>query len=135
MWIYIDDLKLMSSSPKLCDVILDAALAAYRDRKFIVNQSKVHVASSTGSVLGVQVDGSSKRYHVAGDKLCALIHVTRLLVRSPGRVCGSLLRSLVGRWLWACLTRRPCLSILAQTFRFVQMVQNGRCKLWESVRR
>jgi hypothetical protein len=50
-------------------------------------------------------------------------------------VTGTALSQLIGRWTWCLLIRRPALSVLQHVYRFIQVAQRRRFRLWPSVRR
>jgi hypothetical protein len=57
-----------------------------------------------------------------------------MVLLGRGSCTGRQLSSLVGRWTWALLVRRPCLAVLGAVFRFQQCAGNRRFAIWRSVR-
>ena len=60
----------------------------------------------------------------------ALLHVLE-----KGKITGSQFRRLVGHYTWAACLRRESLSILASTYRFIDLAGDREWRLWGSVRR
>lgn len=77
--------------------------------------AQVVLPSSTGvEVVGVMVHGQE---------------------HTRGRITGKQAESLVGRWSWAFLARRPAFSVFAAVYRFCAVASDRNFNIWESVRR
>lgn len=131
--VYIDDLILLGASPDAVNEALDAALAAYRAAGLQVKLSKVFRAADEMETLGVVFNAKKHSYYVSGKKMAALVACTRDLCALDSKVLVSAVRSVLGRWLWASLVRRPVLAIMHHVFRFTRLTTR-RAHLWASVR-
>ncbi len=134
-FIYIDDFCIIGLDPFNTRRLQDAYLAAIRSLGFVAKQSKLILPSSSGvSLLGLQFVGSSRTYGLEPEKLTALCRDTRRFVSST-RASGLQLASLLGRWAWAMLVRRPLFAVLSAVFVFVQKAGSSLLTVWHSVRR
>ena len=132
--VYIDDLILLGASPSAVNAALDAALEAYRRVGLQVKLSKVFRAASEMEALGVVINAKEHSYYVAGRKMAALVACTRELCQLDSPVLVSSVHSILGKWLWAALVRRPVLSVMHHVFRFTRLTSR-RAHMWASVRR
>ena len=134
-FLFIDDANMFTVLAGVSNQQLDAMLVAYAVHGFIVKLSKLRRAARTGlQALGVDWDGVNGIYRVSPDKVRSLRAATRALLLTPGAIDVSLLATILGKWLWVCLTRRPALALFDKSFTFVNKFR-GTAQLWPSVRR
>jgi hypothetical protein len=131
--IYIDDLVIISDTEEGANQVLEAAIEAYHAAGLHIKPSKVKRAAPSMEALGVVLDAARQSYYVKGEKLAVLIAATRQVCTAPGPVSVEIVRSLIGRWIWAALVRRPVLAVMNHVFRFCRL-EKPRCHLWASVR-
>ena len=82
----------------------------------------------------LEFDSETGRIRVPNARIWKL-RLALLHVFEKGTVTGSQLRRLVGHYTWAALLRRESLSILAATYRFIDLAGDREWRLWSSVRR
>ena len=134
-FVYIDDFCVIGFDPVLVRRVQDAYLAAVRSLGFVVKLSKLVLpTSSPVQLLGLDFDGSALSYGLGADKLEALCMDTRRFISSAS-ASGHQLSSLVGRWSWAMLVRRPLFAVLSSVFGFIQRAGSSVFSVWSSVRR
>ena len=91
--------------------------------------------SGKGQVFcGLEFDSETGRIRVPPARIWKL-RLALLHVPEKGKITGSQLRRLVGHYMWAALLRRESLSILAATYRFIDLAGDMEWRLWGSVRR
>lgn len=133
--IVIDDFFLFSLNQHLATQQLTRVLAAYRNAGFVVKDSKVVMPTSAPvKVIGFDVDGTASSVSLSTASHLSLIRST-LQVLQLSAVTGMALSQLIGRWTWCLLIRRPALSVLQHSYRFIQIAGRRRFDLWPSVRR
>ena len=132
---YIDDLVLIDHDPKRLDAAISAYCPAAAAAGVPPKMSKVRFATSSGlECLGLQCDGQQLTVGVSVSKLRQLIADTCELLRLR-RCTGRVMASLIGRWVWACLVRRPVLSVMSSVFRFAELAGHRVFYLWPTVQR
>lgn len=133
--IVIDDFFLFSLNQQLASVTLAHILAAYRRAGFVVKDSKVVMpTSSPVKVIGFDIDGVTSAMSLSLESRMSLLRSTMAVLQRQC-VTGTVLSQLIGRWTWCLLIRRPALSVLQHVYRFLQVAQRRRFRLWPSVRR
>lgn len=133
--IVIDDLFLFCLNQSLAQRVFTRILDAYRRAGFVVKLSKVvHPTSDPVKVIGFDISGVHSSVRLPIDSCLSLLRVTLAVLRM-GHVSGLGLASLIGRWTWVMLLRRPSLSILQQVYRFSETAYRRRFSLWPSVRK
>ena len=85
-------------------------------------------------MIGFNIDGRTHSVTLPTSSLVDLLRVTIHVLRR-GRVTGAGMAHLIGRWSWLMLLRRPSLSVLQHSYRFVTASRGRRFDLWPSVRR
>lgn len=133
--IYIDDVLNWGCSASTSNAALEASGVAYNVVGFRLKATKRCAAAQQQTGLGVDFDGVRRQFRVAPTKIQTIIAETVTVVFTCGKVDVATVRSLVGRWLWACMVRRPSLSLLSKTFAFINRFQSGKAKLWMSCKR
>lgn len=131
--IYIDDLSVFGLSPDAVDAALIQYCAACDSVGLRVKPAKLQLASLVTEVIGLRFDGVALTVGVAPDKLAALIERTMGLVQSSA-VLASDLASLLGKWAWAILPRRPAFSTLNSVYKWSLAFKGSRAPLWPSAR-
>jgi len=133
--IYIDDFFLFCMSRSLAMEIHNRVILAYGQAGFIVKRSKVvEPTTSPVKVIGMEVCGSQATVGLSTESMMSLLSST-LHVLSSDVISGYHLSQLIGCWTWCLLVRRPALSVLQHTYRFIQVAQRKRFTLWNSVKR
>jgi hypothetical protein len=133
--VYIDDLILVSHSAHLIDDAIAEYCPTAAERGIPAKMSKVHSATSEGlECLGLWCDGQNLTIGVSVPKLQVLMADTLMLLQRR-RCSGREMASLIGRWVWAALVRRPVLSVLCAVFRFQQLAGRRTFWIWPSVQR
>ena len=131
--VYVDDLILLSSDPHLLASLQDHYMQTVQRWGFPVKLSKVVRPVCTGvELLGLDFCGVSFTYGLRPDKLAAMVHFTWQFLSRP-TVTGLEVASLVGKWTWAALVRRPVLSVLASVYRFINIAKKRPFVMWNSV--
>ena len=131
--IYIDDFFGLCLDPEALNNTLDAVIAAYQRRGFIVKFSKVVRATADGvKVLGIHIDGRSCTVSIdATTRVELLQSILGLLSRRV--VTGLELSSIVGKLTWCMLVNRPALQCLHRVYRFMEARRDQPSHLWPSV--
>jgi hypothetical protein len=133
--LYIDDKFGIGTDPDACVQAQQQVLAAYKQAGLIVNSKKTVEPTCEGvEVLGIRINGSTGVASVSPAKLTALAARTVHLLRCP-TVTGQALSEVIGGWTWCMLVRRPALSILQHSYRYIRVAKHQRFTLWASVRR
>jgi hypothetical protein len=136
--IYIDDLAAIFGydQQKLIDLMIQIE-NAYRGVGLNINIKKcVQPTVEPVKVLGIMIHGRRQRMPIAGDDIVALQYRTLKLI-NVGECTSNELSILVGHWVWFLLLKRPILSILQRTYKFIQQFryENSLKSIWESIRR
>ena len=130
--IYIDDMFALSTDSQSVDSLLDRCIDAYRNRGFVVKDSKVVRATKTGViVLGLLIDGEHLTVQVDPIARIQLIQSILRLISQP-TVSGYELASLVGSLTWCMLVRRPSLQCLNRVYSFMHARRDRPSQLWPS---
>jgi hypothetical protein len=141
--IYIDDLFHFSCSLSASQQYHHAVLQAYSKVGFIVKQSKVIAPTCQPvKVLGMMIDGQQHTiYPPTSVQLSLLVTTYELLTQcnhhqynNSVSITGHQLSRLMGNWTWCLLLRRPTLSILQHTYRFIGIAQHKLFQLWKCVK-
>jgi hypothetical protein len=133
--VYIDDLIIVSPSESDANAALHQYNVATRTAKLFVKPEKLCEAVLQGAdITGLRVDGERATLGVAPHKLALLASQTLSLIRSTEPVSQKSLSSILGKWSWAMLVRRPLLSVFASVYRWVEAFPNGDGFLWPSVK-
>ena len=113
--IYIDDMFALSTDSHSVDLLLDQCIKAYRDRGFVVKDSKVVRASKTGVVvLGLLIDGEHLTVQVDPIARIQLIQSILRLI-SQRTVTGYELASLVGSLTWCMLQHSSSFASMSES--------------------
>jgi hypothetical protein len=133
--IYLDDVSWFGP----CAAVVDNAIARYVTRcgteGWIIKPAKCQAASLRGiESLGCEVDGVRGCIGRSPAKLHALIDRTNRLLDKQ-HCSGRDMAALVGSWTWACLVRRPLLSVFSSVYRFIETAQTRVFRIWPSVQR
>lgn len=130
--IYIDDTFAISTDPVVANALLDRCIDAYRNRGFVVKESKVVRASKSGVVvLGLLIDGERLTMQVDPLARVQLVQSILRLISQP-TVSGNELASLVGSLTWCMLVRRPALQCLNRVYQFMHCRRDRPSQLWPS---
>jgi hypothetical protein len=88
------------------------------------------------SAAGVECLGGllGESYGQSAEKLQYLAEYTRAFALRA-QVSGRQLAELLGHWTWACLGRRPGLSVFSSVFTFMDRFKGKKAPVWPSVRR
>ena len=134
--LYIDDCVLVG--PRESDVRqqYSSVLEAYRRAMLPVKQSKCTEATEKAvTVLGVDICGEQRSIALSMDRHFRIVRSTAALLSQP-LVSARDLARVLGAWTWELLLRRPALSALKHSYRFVErfLYQPAR-PLWPCVAR
>lgn len=135
--VYIDDLNIYGAASDV--EVMNAALDQYLDAMDAANlpakPSKVVRPSCDGvECLGIMVNGSSCEVGMSVPKL-QILRSSTLALLDRGYCTGRELASIVGRWNWAMLIRRPAMAVFSAVYRYIECAQLSVYTLWPSVRR
>lgn len=134
--LYIDDLIFADIVALRC-ARYQAGYLACLPSGLPVKQGKVVLPSSSPmGALGYSVEGLTGTCGVAPTALLVLCTDTGAALLADD---AWALESIVGRWTHACLVARPALSVLCDTYRFVEFLRKLRSRsvrvsIWSSVR-
>lgn len=120
--IYIDDHAVLAPPAAIGEAerLQTNAASAYAAAKLVENPRKrQHLSAEPVQVLGLSFRGAEGRVVPPEDDLADLV-VHSLAVASQASVRPSVIRSVVGRWLWFGLLNRPFLSVFSAVFAFTQ---------------
>ena len=132
--LYIDDLTIFGLSAADGDAALDQYSEACPRERLVVKPAKLQRSILRGGeVMGLRVDGSGVSIGVAPHKLALLSKQTLMLARAPV-VDAHELSSLVGKWVWSVLVRRPVLAVFGAVYRWLQAYDGRSAPLWPSAR-
>jgi hypothetical protein len=81
--------------------------------------------------VGLLMNGTTHRISLHPTKLIRLITDTHVLIRRR-HITGRELMRIIGRWTWACLVRRPSLSIFNSVYAFARTHEHHHYELWRS---
>ena len=116
-----------------CDKMMASALDAYEAGGLPVKAEKVEKAALVLTALGLEVDGDKGTVGVCSARRRRLERAIRHLL--GGGVCnGRALAAVVGHLTWAFMCRRPLLSVLWQSYRFIRALGRRVGVLWPEVR-
>ena len=114
--------------------MFDRVLAAYRSAGFVVKESKaVRPTTDPVKVIGYLMGGPLSTMVLTSESRLSLLSST-LSALHQGSLTGIGLAHLIGRWTWCMLCRRPSLSVLQHSYRFIEVASRRRFTLWPSVR-
>lgn len=132
--IYLDDLNIFALSQAQGDAALDQYLAAADDEGLLIKRLKTHRSACQGvDVIGLSPDGHRRTIGVAPPKLLALCAHTLAVIRAP-LVSEESLSAIVGKWTWAALVQRPCLSAFASVYLWIRVNTGRVAPLWPSAK-
>jgi hypothetical protein len=132
---YIDDSPFFGHDKAAVTAEMRQYIAAAERERVPVNPDKVVWPTADGlKVLGMLFDGVRHTIGVSPQKLVALCIETRRLL-SQKQCTGRELEVLMGHWTWACLVRRPSLSVFTSVYHFIRSAGPVRFVIWNSVRR
>lgn len=132
---YIDDSPFFGHDEAAVTADMRRYIAAAERERVPVNPDKVVWPTADGAkVLGMLFDGVRRTIGVSPQKLVALCIETRRLL-SQKQCTGRELEVLMGHWTWACLVRRPSLSVFSSVYHFIRSAGPVRFVIWNSVRR
>ena len=136
-FIYIDDMGVIGYDSAHVNSLIDRVIAAYGRVGMHINVKK-SIAPTINSVkvLGVTMIGRTQRLCVETEAIVSLMEQTLSLV-SIGECTGRQLAVLIGTWVWYLLLRRSCLSVLRESYRFVQLFMKDPTtkQMWSAVKK
>lgn len=133
--IYIDDFIVYGPSAESVNRVLDIYMERMTEEGFLIKAPKLQRATQEPvECIGLLVDGARGIVRLAPEKHGKLIRQT-LAVLKRGAATGTTLAKLLGKWVWCLLPRRPLLSVLSSSFRFVERAGPRLFSLWGSVAR
>ncbi len=134
--IYLDDLNLFGINGEQLDGVLRCIIDHYRQQGFPVKDSKTTWACAELRVLGIWCNLEDGILEPVPAAITFLYYEAVRLARSKRPVDRLTIQSFLGKLTWACLLRRPSLSVLATTYAFAEEVaKNGPKKVWPEVRK
>ena len=134
--IYIDDLILLGPRFEDVDVQFHAALKSYESSRLPESVKKRDPPSRTPRPLkgiGIIIDGHALTLSIAVQDRLELIRDTLSLLHAV-TVSGRQLGRVLGSWTWCLMLRRPALSVLQESYRYVQCADRRPFTLWHTVR-
>ena len=121
--IYIDDTVFAGPCPKILQIFLDSYVALMESLCLPVSLKKTVRPSRSVEAIGIlfhnETAGMDPR------KLIALCQLTSALLAAPV-VHIRTLRSVVGKWNWAILARRPAFAVFQSVYVFMQRFPDFR---------
>jgi hypothetical protein len=133
--IYLDDLNIFGITDEVLNSCLRHIITDYREAGFPVKDSKTSWATGALRVLGIWVDLTRGVLRPVEKTLRMLYHRLPKLVWTKKLVDRWAMESLLGKVTWILLIRRPLLSVLGATYKFVdKLIVEGPQKLWPMVR-
>ncbi len=135
--LYIDDLALMGYNKQKLIELINEIKNAYERVGLKINIKKcVEPTMEPVKVLGIMIHGRKQRMMVAGDELVSLQYKTLHLLH-VGECTSNELSILVGHWVWFLLLKRPLLSILQRTYKFIQQFryETALKSIWITIQR
>ena len=95
-----------------------AAEAAWMEAGVVSSLKKRVTGSSLATELGAEINGDLATLGLSTEKLVKLIQSTLWMISQP-RLGRKLVQIVAGRWIFALQFRRPSMSFLQNTWRFV----------------
>ena len=131
--IYVDDLILIGTDRDEIAQLQQRYIEFMRSRGLPAKMSKVVLPTADGlDVLGLEFNGRNFIYGARASKLLRLVHSTHAMLRN-GFATGIEMASLVGKWTWVALVRRPVLAVLSAVYRFQRVADKRKFQIWPSV--
>jgi hypothetical protein len=132
--VYIDDLILLGPDPVRLRELQVEYLSVVRDAGIPAKPSKLVWPTSQGvECLGLLVDGVEHTVGVSVPKLRVLVRDTERLI-AHGVCSGLEMETLIGRWTWSILPRRPAFAVFSSVYRFIRLAKrHRRFSIWPSV--
>lgn len=131
----IDDFFQFGDDLHAAEQEYDAVVAAYRDSKLIVKDSKLQRPTfNPVKVIGLEICGATSVVQLSVESQLSLMQST-LSVLQRDLLTGSELAHLIGKWTWCMLVRRSSLAALQHVYRFMNVAKRRRFNIWPSVRR
>jgi len=132
--VYLDDFTVLSPADCGPDSLFSEYLVAIAKRGLPPKPSKTQPPAAKSDTLGMHLDCASGTIGVAPDKLMHLCVETEALL-ARGEAGGRELSSLVGKWTWAMLPRRPALATFNAVYHFARKANSHKLRLWPTVKR
>jgi hypothetical protein len=132
--VYIDDLSILAFSEDEVNHALEQYCVACNKIGLAIKPSKLQRASSSSTeITGMLVNGEEFTVGVSPAKLAILCKATMLLARAPS-VKATDVSSVVGKWAWAFLARRPAFCVFGSVYRWLHVFDDAEAPLWPSAR-
>jgi hypothetical protein len=133
--LFIDDCVIVGPTVAGTQAQFSAVLAAYDKATLPAKASKcVSATTDAVTVLGVDLHGARGVISLSPERHAKLLAATAQLLSQP-YVSGRQLATVLGAWTWQLLLRRPALSALKHSYRFVERFFNAHRSLWPCVGR
>ena len=132
--LYIDDTMLFGPDPRVLAALLDRYVALMESINLPVARSKLVYPDRSVEAIGYLFHRESAG--VSPRKLDALCRSTRDLLAQP-KVCLRDFESLIGKWNWALLARRPVFAVFQSVYVLADRYRDSpgvSVSWWPSVR-
>jgi Reverse transcriptase (RNA-dependent DNA polymerase) len=133
---YIDDVGIIGTDRDAVDRVQQAYIRSAIYYGFTIKPSKTVSSRRLIELLGVVVDGTARSVAPSVGRICNVLIAANALI-SAGRCTYDELASLVGKFNWIFLLRRPLLSVFNNVYHWLNRFQEtqGTITLWESCAR
>lgn len=133
---YIDDVGIIGTDRNKVDQAQRAYIETATEFGFTAKPSKTLPARPSAELLGVVIDGSAKTVSPSTARIMNIISTAVALVKT-GRCTYDELTSLVGKFNWIFLLRRPLLSVFNNVYHWISRFEGtqGPLNLWNSCAR
>jgi hypothetical protein len=132
--VYIDDLSILAFSEIDVNRALEQYCAACDGIGLSIKPSKLQRASKGSTeITGMLVNCQDFTVGVSPAKLAILCKATMILARAPS-VKATDVSSVVGKWAWAFLARRPVFCVFGSVYRWLHVFDEAEAQLWPSAR-
>lgn len=133
--LYIDDLFILAPSKQEAECLLDKAKASYINSNLLIKAKKVvEPTNDNTEILGHLLNCSNKQLLPTPEKIEYLIQQTFYVITTKHSITGNDLAQLIGKWTWCLLIKRPTLSVLRYSYRYVNAAGSKSWQLWTSVK-
>ena len=127
--VYIDDVTFIGHSKEDVQAQVDDYIHGMNIAHMPVSMDKIIPPSEDGvESIGMLIDGRARRICLHPSKASKLLRDTQALIRS-GYCTRLSLQSIVGRWTWPMLIRRPSLSIFSSVYSWIQRASHRAAPL------
>ena len=133
-YIHVDDTVIISDAKSVAlhsDSILDVVVGDLKKVGFQVSQ--IDRNADVEKVVGYEVRRKPAQFRLPGKKMC-LLRESLFELANAKTVDISILRTIVGMWVFGALLKRDLLAIPHSLFHFMEEFEGQRVSWWESAR-